>query len=192
MIRIAVVGDIGSGKSYVAKLFGHPVFNADLEVAKIYKNNRKCFLNLKKKIPKFIKSYPINKKEISKAILAKNDNIQKIVKIIHPEIRKKLLKFLNKNKNKKIVILDIPLLFENKINKKNDILIFIDAQRKKIYKKLTQRKNFDPKLFKKFKRIQLPLEYKKRKSQFVLKNNFSNKSTKKGVKIILKKILNND
>ena len=103
-----------------------------------------------------------------------------------------MLKFLNKNKNKKIVILDIPLLFENKINKKNDILIFIDAQRKKIYKKLTQRKNFDPKLFKKFKRIQLPLEYKKRKSQFVLKNNFSNKSTKKGVKIILKKILNND
>ena len=192
MIRIAVVGDIGSGKSYVAKLFGYPVFNADLEVAKIYKNNRKCFFNLKKKIPKFIKSYPINKKEISKAILAKNNNIEKIVKIIHPEINKKLLKFLNKNKNKKIVILDIPLLFENKINKKNDILIFIDAQRKIIYKKLTQRKNFDPKLFKKFKRIQLPLEYKKRKSQFVLKNNFSNKSTKKSVKIILKKILNND
>ena len=192
MIRIAVVGDIGSGKSYVAKLFGHPVFNADLEVAKIYKNNRKCFLNLKKKIPKFIKSYPVNKKEISKAILAKNDNIKKIVKIIHPEINKKLLKFLNKNKNKKIVILDIPLLFENNINKKNDILVFVDAQRKKIYKKLIKRKNFDPKLFKKFKRIQLPLEYKKRKSQFVLKNNFSNKSTKKDVKIILKKILNND
>ena len=49
MIRIAVVGDIGSGKSHIAKLFSYPVFNAYLEVAKIYKENRQCFKNLKKK-----------------------------------------------------------------------------------------------------------------------------------------------
>ena len=48
MIRIAVVGDIGSGKSYIATLFGYPVFNADLEVAKIYNTNRSCFKRLKK------------------------------------------------------------------------------------------------------------------------------------------------
>ncbi len=50
MIRIAVVGDIGSGKSYIAKLFGYPVFNADLEVARIYKTNKSCYKRLKKKI----------------------------------------------------------------------------------------------------------------------------------------------
>ena len=43
MIRIGIVGDIGSGKSYVAKQFGYPVFNADIEVSKIYKTSRKCF-----------------------------------------------------------------------------------------------------------------------------------------------------
>ena len=48
MIRIAVLGDIGSGKSYVAKQFGYPVFNADAEVAKLYRKNRKCIPNLKK------------------------------------------------------------------------------------------------------------------------------------------------
>ena len=53
MIRIAVLGDIGSGKSYVAKQFKYPVFNADLEVAKLYHNNRRCYLKLKKKIAKF-------------------------------------------------------------------------------------------------------------------------------------------
>ena len=42
MIRIAVVGEIGSGKSHVAKQFGYPVFNADYEVKKLYKKNRKC------------------------------------------------------------------------------------------------------------------------------------------------------
>ena len=64
MIRIAVVGDIGSGKSYIAKLFNYPVFNADLEVAKIYKKNKQCFINLKKKLPKYFSSFPIKKKEI--------------------------------------------------------------------------------------------------------------------------------
>ena len=48
MIRIAVLGDIGSGKSYVAKQFGYPVFNADAEVAKLYRKNRKCYYKLKK------------------------------------------------------------------------------------------------------------------------------------------------
>jgi len=48
MIRLAVVGDIGSGKSYVAKQFNYPVFNADAEVAKLYKKSRKCHSKLKK------------------------------------------------------------------------------------------------------------------------------------------------
>ena len=62
MIRIAVVGEIGSGKSYVAKVFGYPVFNADLEVAKIYRNNRKVFLKLKKELPLYFDSFPVKKK----------------------------------------------------------------------------------------------------------------------------------
>ena len=49
MIRIAVVGEIGSGKTYVAKLLGFPVFNADKEVSKIYSNNHDVYKNLKKK-----------------------------------------------------------------------------------------------------------------------------------------------
>jgi dephospho-CoA kinase len=116
-------------------------------------------------------------------------NLKKIIKIIHPEVRIKMNKFLIKNRNKKIVVLDIPLLLENKINKKNDILIFVDAKKSQINKRLKRRKNFNLKLFKKFKKIQLPIEYKKKKSQFILKNNFTNKFVKKGVKIILKKIL---
>ena len=75
MIRIAVVGDIGSGKSYVAKVFGYPVFNADLEVAKIYRNNRKVFQKLKKKLPQYFDSFPVKKKEIMNAILSNKRNL---------------------------------------------------------------------------------------------------------------------
>ena len=131
MIRIGVLGDIGSGKSHVAKLFGYPVFNADKEVAKLYIKSRKCYKKLKKKLPEYIVSFPVRKNEISKAILDNKKNLKKIVQIIHPEIRFKMNKFIKKNKDKKIVILDIPLLLENKINKKNDILIFVDAKKKR-------------------------------------------------------------
>ena len=125
MIRIGILGDIGSGKSYVAKKFGYPVFNADVEVGKLYKKERKIFNKLKKVLPKYIYSFPINKNEICDAILANNSNLKKIVSIVHLEIRKKMNIFLKKNINKKIVIIDIPLLLENKINKKNDILLFV-------------------------------------------------------------------
>ena len=189
MRRIGILGDIGSGKSYIANSFGYPVFNADQEVGEIYKKNKKVFLKLKKILPKYIYSFPINKYEITNAILSNKNNLKKIIKIVHFEVRKEMKLFLKKNRNKKFVILDIPLLLENRINKKSDILIFIDANKKKISKKLKKRKNFNLKLFYKFKKIQLPLAYKKQKSDFIIKNNFSKKGIKKDINKILDKIL---
>jgi len=189
MIVIGILGDIGSGKSYVAKSFGCPVFNADFEVSKLYKKEKKIFIKLKKVLPKYFHSFPIIKTEVSKAILANKSNLNKIVKIVHIEVRKKMNKFLNKNKNKKIVILDVPLLLENNLNNKKDILVFIQSKKIDILKKLKKRDNFNQKLFNKFKKIQLPLNYKKKKSHFIIKNNFTRKSVNKDIKTILKKIL---
>tara|TARA_Y100001001_G_C7949669_1_gene288560 strand:- start:460 stop:1071 length:612 start_codon:yes stop_codon:yes gene_type:complete len=192
MIRIGIVGDIGSGKSYIAKKFGYPIFNADVEVAKIYKRNRNCYKKLKKKLPKYIVSFPIKKNEVSRAIMGNKNNIKKIIKIVHSEVRTAMKQFLKKNKKKKIVVLDIPLLLENKINKKSDILIFVEAKKKEINKKLKKRENYNSKIFYKLKKLQLPLEIKKKKSNFILKNNFKSLSVKKNVKILKNKILINE
>ena len=189
MIRIGILGDIGSGKSYIAKNFGYPVFNADLEVSKLYKNDRKIFIKLKKNLSKYIFSFPINKNEISKAILANKSNLNKIVKIVHLEVRKKMNIFLRKNKNKKIVILDIPLMLENKINSKKDILIFVDSKKSDIFKRLKKRDNFNKQLFRKFKNIQLSPSYKKKKSKFIIKNDFSKKTVKRAIRNIIEEIL---
>ena len=191
MIRIAVLGDVGSGKSYVARQFGYPVFNADAEVTKLYKKNRKCYKKLKKALPEYIISFPIKKIEISKAIINGQHNLKKIIKIVHPEIRSRMNNFVKKNKNKKIIILDIPLLMENKINKKNDILIFVEAKKKEINKRLKKKQNFNSKIIKKFRKFQLPVEFKKKQSDFVIKNNFKNNSIKKNAKRVLGKILLN-
>ena len=184
------MGDIGSGKTYVAENFGYPVFNADYEVSKLYQKNRKVYQKLRKLFPEYIYEFPIDKIQLSKAILANDSNLKKIINIVHKEIRNNMRLFLKKNKNKKFVILDIPLLLENKINKKNDILVFVHSKKIDIKRNLIKRKNFNSKIFKKFKQIQLPLEYKKKNSRFVIKNKFTKKSVKNAVKNILNIIKN--
>ena len=188
MIKICILGDIGSGKSYVAQHFGYPVFNADHEVAKLYQLDKNTFNKLNKSLPKYVYSFPIKKIDISNAILANKNNLNKIVKIVHAKIRKKMNTFLKKYKNKKFIVLDIPLLLENKINKKNDILVFVQSKQSDILKRLKKRKHFNQELLKKFKLIQYPTDYKKKKSNFIIKNNFTKKSVNDGIKSILNEI----
>jgi len=190
MIKIGILGDIGSGKSFIARQFGCPVFNADKEVNKIYKKNRYCYKKLKNKLPKYIKSYPINKIELSKAIIANNKNLRKVVNIVHPIVRKEMNFFLKRNNKRKMVVLDIPLLIENKLNKKKDILIFIDAKKKGINSRLKKRINYNKKLIDNFRKIQKPLAFKKKLSTYIIKNNFKLLTIKKRVKLIKVDIIN--
>ena len=88
MIRVGILGEIGSGKTYVAKCFGYPVFNADSEVSKLYSNDIDTFKKLKKVLPKYFHSFPVNKNEILYSILDNKTNLRKIVKIVHSKIRK--------------------------------------------------------------------------------------------------------
>ena len=107
MIRIAVLGDIGSGKSYVAKQFGYPVFNADVEVSKLYKKSRKCYKKLKKTLPKYIVSFPIKKIEILKAIFHNQNSLEKIVKISFSQSRKTLKNCLKSILNQEQTEIDL-------------------------------------------------------------------------------------
>ena len=189
MIRIGILGEIGAGKSFVAKNFGYPVFNADLEVSKLYRSNKRVFFKLKKKLPKYILSFPIEKKQITKAILSNNSNFKKILNIVHLEIRKKMNIFLEKNKNKKIIILDIPLFIENKFFNKKDLLVFVDSKKKDIDKRIKKRPKFNSKFFRIFKKIQFSPSYKKKKSHFIIKNTFTKKPVKNEIIKIINKIL---
>ena len=190
MIRIAILGDIGAGKSFVSKQFNCPLFNADKEVAEIYKNDRSCYQKIKKALPKYIISDHLDKKFLLKAVLDSKNNLKKISKIVHPIVRNRMNKFLIKNKTKKLVVLDIPLYLENKLNKRGDVLIFVEAKRKDIQKRLEKRKYFNKKLNRNLKSLQLPLTKKKKLSNFVIKNTFNVTKIKNDVKNIKTEILN--
>ncbi len=187
MNRIGILGDIGSGKTFISQSFGYPVFNADKEIAKIYSSNKNCFKKLKKNFSNHITKFPIDKTEIINLILHDCNNLKKLGKIVHPFVNKELKKFLKKNKNKNVV-LDIPLLLENKIKLDRLIFIFINAKKVDILKKLKKRPNFNLKIYKIMKNHQIPLFYKRRKSQFIIKNNFFNKAFLEQINYIKKEI----
>ena len=110
MRRIALVGDIGSGKTFFSKLFRYPVFNADIEVSNLYKKDKFLFKKVKKKFPNKVGNFPLKKENLLKIILQKHKNLKVLSKIIHPIVRKKMGKFLKINRKKKFVVLDVLLI----------------------------------------------------------------------------------
>ena len=188
MIRIALVGDIGSGKTFISNLFRYPVFNADLVVSNLYKKDKFLFRKIKKRFPNKVKNFPLKKEELQKIIFQNKKNLNVLGKIIHPIVRKRMENFFKINKEKKFVVLDVPLYLENRLNKKKDIIIFVEADKKKIRQKLNKRKNINSKLINMLRRNQLPIKLKRKKSTHIIKNNFIRNTAKKNVKLILKKI----
>ena len=118
----------------------------------------------KKKIPKFITSFPIKKNELKKSIFENKKNLKIIEKIVHPKVQNNMKKFIKFNKKKKILIFDIPLLMENKNFKKNFVYVFVDSKKKDILKRLKKRKNYNKKIIENLRKSQLSLEFKRKKS----------------------------
>ena len=173
MKKIGITGLISSGKSSVAKIISkkvYPIFDADKEVQNIYKKKKilkklKNFLNLSCKNSQL-------KNEIKKLIRQKKINLKKVEKIIHPIVRTKMKKFVNKNNKKKILIFEIPLLIESKLVKHFDIIILVSCPRKiRIQRYL---KNGGSKfLFNYLNNRQLGENKKRKFCQHVIKNNKS-------------------
>ena len=189
MIRIGIVGEIGSGKSFVARLFKYPIFNADREVKLIYSKNIECFRKIKKKFPNFIKSFPVKKKELIALIKSDKKNLKKISSIVHPIVRARMKNFLKKNSKSKMVILDIPLLIENNLNNKDDVIIFVKSNPKKILERLKKRPNFNKIIIKNLRENQANLLKKRKLAKYIVENNFSVNIMKKKINLLKKKIL---
>ena len=190
MIRVGVIGGIGSGKSFISKLFKSPVFNADREVEILYKNSWECYKKLRKKLPRFVKSFPISKSQLIKAINEDKKNLKRISSVVHPLVRKKLKSFLNKNKKKQIIVLDIPLLIENKLYNKKDILIFVNSNQNKVINRLRKRKNYNKQILSNLRKNQANLLKKRKLANYIVDNNFSPNIMRKKINSLKNRILN--
>ena len=194
MIKVGILGSVGSGKSFVANIFkelGFNIFSADQVVSQIYKRNK----NINKKISNFfkLKLYQgrINKDELRDALKKNAKKFKYLNKIIHPIVRKKLILFLSKYKKTKLVVLDTPLLIENKMFSFVDIFIFIKTKPNIFKIRIKKRKNLDKQFLKLLVNQQAAEKIKKSYADFIVDNSTKDK-VKLQVKKILDKILLND
>jgi dephospho-CoA kinase len=194
MIKVGILGSVGSGKSFVANIFkelGFNIFSADQVVSKIYKRNK----NINKKISNFFKLKlnhgKINKNELRDTLKKNPKKFKYLNKIIHPIVRKKLILFLSKYKKAKLVVLDIPLLIENKMFNYVDIFIFVKTKSNIFKTRIKKRINLDKRFLKLLENQQAEEKIKKGYADFTVYN-FTKDKVKLQVKKILDKILLND
>ena len=193
MIKVGILGSVGSGKSFVANIFkelGFNIFSADQVVSQIYERNK----NINKKISIFFKLKlnrgKINKNELRDTLKKNPKKFKYLNKIIHPIVRKQLILFLSKYKKNKLVVLDIPLLVENKMFNFVDIFIFVKTKPNIFKIRIKKRKNLDKQFLNILRKQQASEKIKESYADFIIYNSSKNK-VKLQVKKIIDKILLN-
>ena len=197
MIKIAITGNIGSGKSTITKIIrelGFKVFDSDKEVKKAL--TKKNLINeiseeFKSKIPGLIKRNKIDKAKLGEFVFSNPDELKKLEQIVHPKVWENKEKFFEKNCNEPAVFLDIPLLFEKTLQSEYDYIIrthvSVEVQKKRVLK----RKNMTNAKFNHIRKTQT--DYLGVERKFIsLDINMEEdiKMVKKKVKNFLEKILN--
>ena len=181
MIKLGITGSLASGKTTVARMFSrgkYPLFNADIVVKKIYK--KKFFKN--KVYNKFKLKNKKNIKNKLKKIISKNKkSLKDLEGIIHPLVRKEVRNFSKKNKNKKFIIFEIPLLIESRLMKNYDKIVFVNSKKSLRIKRFLKRGK-SIKLFNLLDKRQLPPAKKIKFCDYVINNNNSLKLLKKMLK----------
>ena len=191
MVRIGILGSVGSGKTFIANIFkelSFNIFSADNEVANIYKNNK----IVNKKIAKFFKlklyKGKINKQDLRDSLKKNPKKFKFLNKIIHPIVRKRLDIFLSRFKKNKLVVLDIPLLVENKMLNFVDILVLVKTRSNSFLSRIKKRKNLDKQFLNILRKQQASEKIKESYADFIIYNSSKNK-VKLQVKNIIDKIL---
>ncbi len=189
---IAITGGIGSGKStFCSKLKekGFKIHSSDEQVAKIYKNPEKKFVTYLRTIglSKSISKKNIDKKIISKIIFENKQIRKKLELYIFKIVRKKRSDFIKQEKQKKtkLIFIDIPLLFENNLEKQFNKVISIIASKRVRLKRLKKTRKMTENQFKNITRSQTSDIIRKKKSDYVIYNN----STLKDYKIKINKLI---
>ena len=189
---IAITGGIGSGKStFCTKLKekGFKIHSSDEQVAKIYKNPEKKFVTYLRTIglSKSISKKNIDKKIISKIIFENKQIRKKLELYIFKIVRKKRSDFIKQEKQKKtrLIFIDIPLLFENNLEKQFNKVISIIASKRVRLKRLKKTRKMTENQFKNITRSQTSDVIRKKKSDYVIYNN----STLKDYKIKINKLI---
>lgn len=174
MIKVALTGNIGSGKSTIAHLFSIlriPVFHADIEAKSLYQN-----AELKRTIHEHFGQHVFNAKQevdfkqLANLVFKDPESLQLINQIIHPLVFKKYNEWLKQNKEQKYTIHEAAIIFENSLEHHYDLIINVTATEKVRMERVMQRDGITEEHFQARAQNQWPDEEKNEKADFVIFN----------------------
>jgi len=173
MLIVGLTGGIASGKSFVIRYLKKlkiPSHDSDKVIDLLYKKPSKVFLNYleNNNFKRAINNGNINKSLIKKDIFNSGDKRKKIEFFLHKYVRQERKKFLIKHKSRKIIFLDIPLLFEKKLQKECNFICSTIALLKTREKRALQRRGMSKTLFKLIVKTQVKDKERRLKSNFII------------------------
>lgn len=170
-IKIGITGSIGMGKSTVSSIFKNnniKVWDADFEVHNLYKKGKEGYNSIISIYPELKDKVEINRKKVSNLLREKKIDLKLIEEIIHPLLIKSREEFIKKNKKDKLLIFDIPLLYETKAYIWLDYVINVFCSKKNQIERLKQRENFDIKKINYLISKQISVNQKNKKADYVI------------------------
>ena len=188
-IKIGITGSIGMGKTTVSLMFkknGIKVWNADLEVHKLYENGNEGYKNIISIYPQLTNEMEIDRKKVSDLIKKKIIDLKKIEKIIHPLLKKSRSNFIKENEKERIIAFEIPLLYETGANKWLDYIISVYCSKKTQMERLYQRKNFNKDKINYLLSKQISIDHKNKNANFLINTDQKKIDVEKDVRKIIK------
>ncbi len=178
-INVAITGKIASGKSLatsILKELGASTLSSDEIVNKLYQDEKIAYLIEKSLGIKF--STPIvNKKELRDNLLINPNNKKKLEKIVHPLVEKEIIKFLKEEKSP-IRVVEIPLLFEAKLDHYFDTIIVVDIDEKKQKERIEKRDAKNAMYLLEINKTN-KIDQNKNKATYIIENNSTESELKK-------------
>ena len=171
VIKIGITGSIGMGKSTVSSIFRNnniKVWDADFEVHNLYKKGKEGYNSIISIYPELKDEVEINRKKVSNLLREKKIDLKLIEEIIHPLLIRSREEFIKKNKKDKLLIFDIPLLYETKAYIWLDYVINVFCSKKNQIERLKQRENFDIKKINYLISKQISVNQKNKKADYVI------------------------
>ena len=171
VIKIGITGSIGMGKSTVSSIFRNnniKVWDADFEVHNLYKKGKEGYNSIISIYPELKDKVEINRKKVSNLLREKKIDLKLIEEIIHPLLIRSREEFIKKNKKDKLLIFDIPLLYETKAYIWLDYVINVFCSEKNQIERLKKRENFDIKKINYFISKQISVNKKNKKADYVI------------------------
>ena len=190
LIKIGLTGCIGMGKSTTLKMFedeGVLTWSADEAVSRLYAKDGEAVLKVQALTPESVVNNSVSREKLREQVKNRPEILLSLELIVNPLIKTDRENFLRSNSQKKAVVLDLPLLFENKMELEFDIIVVVSAPARVQKERVLSRNTMDIKLLNIIKSKQISDEEKKSRADFVFETT-SIERTKKDVKEFLKEV----